>query len=249
MPGMRFMEMKNIFNLLLILVQILLFTGCKNAVTKTPTVITSQKVIKADTVVVREAHEIKFDTILHLSQPFTLNGISLYWEKHIIMADGSLSDIYIILKNYKTKQSLLEAPLDYEDTVDNSDANYDKFNKQSFEDYNFDGFKDASFYLRGSMAMTSTNAIYLFNEKTKSFDLSEELSATEVDVDKKNRIVTASNFNLHSETTKKHHFDKFGKIKYTEVITIHTDSVEYKTYEKIVKGKVVESKVDSIVTE
>lgn len=241
--------MKNIFKLL-VLFQIVLFISCKNAVTKTATPTVPQKAINTDTVAHQEPHEIKWDTITHLSKPFMLNDISLYWEKNYIMADESLYEIYVRLRNYKTKQLLVEIPLDFEDHIDNSDDFYNKLKEQSFEDYNFDGFDDVSIYLRGSMAMTSSTAIYLFNPNTKLFDVSEELSATGVDVDKKNRILIATNFDLNSETTKKHHFDKFGKVKYTEVITIHnTESFEYKTYEKIVNGKVVESKVDSTATE
>jgi hypothetical protein len=239
--------MKNILNLSLILVQIVFFMSCKNSVTKNLSTI---KNVVIDTVATGDPIEIKFDTITHLNKPFMLNGISLYWEKNYVMANESLYEIYVRLRNYKTKQLLVEIPLYFEDHIDNSDDFYNKLKEESFEDYNFDGLYDVSVYGRGSMAMTSVTAIYLFNPKTKTFDDSEELSATEIGVDKKNRILIARNFDLQSETTKKHHFDKFGKIKYTEVFAMqNTESFEYKTYEKIVNGKVVESKVDSTATE
>ena len=242
--------MKNTLKISLVLLQIVLFSGCKNTVSKSVAPTPSQKELNSDTIAHQETHEIKFDTITHLSKPFILNDISFYWEKNYVMKDESISEIYVRLKNYKTKQLLIEVPLDFEDHIDNSDSFYNKLKEQSFEDYNFDGFDHISVYFRGSTAMTSASAIYLFNPKIKAFEVSEELSATGVDVDKKNRILIATNYALDSETTNKYHFDKSGKIKYTEIITMHhNDSLQYKTYEKIVNGKVVESKVDSTATD
>lgn len=242
--------MKNILNISLVLVQILLFTSCKNTVDKTATPTLPQKAINIDTVALGTDHEIKWDTIKHLSKSFEVNKILLYWEKNYVMADGGISEIYARLRNYKTEQLLIEVPLGFEDHVDNSDDFYNKLKEQSFEDYNFDGFDDISVSLRGSTALTSMTAIYLFNPKTKSFNnYSEKLSATDVEVDKKSMTVTATNYDRHSEIAKKYHFDKLGKIKYTEIFSHYNDSIEYKTYEKIVHGKVVESKVDSTATE
>jgi len=233
----------------IIVLMIVMVVSCKNPVSKPPTT-TMQKAITTDTVAHTASREIKWDTIKHQSNPFKANSIFLYWEKNYVMANGGISEIFVRLKNYKTKQFLLEAPLDFEDHIDNSDAFYAKLKEQSFEDYNFDGFEDVAVSLRGSMAMTSMTAIYLFNPKTKSFDnYSEELSATNVEVDKKSRTVTATNYDIHSEIAKKYHFDTFGKIKYIEVFSHDNDSTEYKTFEKIVKGKVVKRKVDSTTTE
>jgi len=222
--------------------------GCKKEGIKPPTA-PVQKVITMDTVSHQAPREIKYDTIKHLSKPFEVNRILVYWEKNYVMANQGLSETFARLLNYKNKKRLIEVALDFEDHIDNSDAFYAKLKEESFADYNFDGFEDVSDYSRGSTAMTSVTGIYLFNPKTKTFEYSEELSATGVEVDKKGKMLTATNYNLHSETAKKHHFDKLGKIKYTEVITKHYDSIEYTTYEKIVKGKVVESKVDTVATE
>jgi hypothetical protein len=233
--------MKNTLKLSLVLVQIILFISCKNAVTKTATPTAPQKVINTDTVAHQESHEIKWDTVKHQSNPFEINGVFLYWEKNFVMADERISELYLKLKYLKTKQLLFEIPLDLEDHTDNSDDFYNKMKKESFDDYNFDGFMDASYYLTGSK--TSSTAIYLFNPNTKSFEYSEELSATFIDLDKKNRILVAEYIDVYSdfETTKKHHFDKNGKIKYTEVIK---EYIDYKIYEKIMNGEVV--KRDSI---
>ena len=242
---MKVMDYKNMKNLSYIIITLLL-ASCKNVVNNNVIPKTPQKIINTDTAAVETPHEYKYDTISYLSKPFELNGMSLYWEKRVITVDGRRSDEYSNLKNYKTKQLLIEGTSDFEDKEDHSDEYYSKLNKNHFEDYNFDGFIDASFFSRGSMAITSSTGIYLFNPKTNSFDYSEELSATDITVDEKAKTVTSTNYNLHSEIAKKYHFDKFGKIKYTEIFKTEFDSTEYRTYEKIVKGKVVESKVDTI---
>lgn len=246
--------MKNIFKLLA-LVLIVLFINCKNAVTKPVPTTSPKKVISTDTVAVGTNHEIKWDTVKHLSKPFEVNKILLYWEKSYVMADGGISEIYTRLKNYKTKQLLIEVPLDFEDHIDNSDNFYNKLKEQSFEDYNFDGFDDIYVYLRGSMAMTSMSTIYIFNSKTKTFSYSEELSDTSIDsIDTVGKKLTTSSFGRDFQVTKTHYFNKFGNVKYTKVIeeySKYVDSIEfpvqYKIYQKIVNGKVVETKRDSII--
>lgn len=232
----------------IIVLVMLMAISCKKTGTKPP-IAPVQKVMAVDTLSHQAPREIKYDTIKHLSKPFEENKILMYWEKNYVMANDALSETFVRLLNYKTKKLLIEATLDFEDHIDNSDAFYAKLKEQSFEDFNFDGFVDVSAYSRGSTAMTSVTGIYLFNPKTKTFDFSEELSATGVEVDKKARMLTATNYDLNSETATKHHFDKLGRIKYTEVIVKNFDSLAYTTYEKIVKGKVVERKVDSVASE
>jgi hypothetical protein len=241
--------MKNILNLSLILVQIVFFMSCKNSVTKNLSTI---KNVVIDTVVTGDPSEIKCDTIIKVSKPFELNGILCYWENHIVCVEENINQIDINLKNNKTKQTLLQVSLDVEDSVDyKSDIYFNKLNNDHFQDLNFDGFKDFYYFSKGSMLMTSLTNIYLFNNDAKSFEYSEYLTAISVDeIDEKARKLITTSFDRDYETTKTHYFDKSGKIKYTEVITIYnTDSFEYKTYEKIVQGKVIESKVDSTATE
>ena len=225
---------------------ILFLVSCKNKVAKIAIPIPNEKVINIDTAAHYEAHEIKRDTIKHQSSPFEMNGVFLYWEKNYVITDERISDLYVRLRYYKTNHILFEIPLDSENKIVDSNDFYYKLTKENFDDYNFDGFIDASYYLIGSKG--SSTAIYLFNPNTKSFDYSEELSASFIDLDKKNRILVAEYIDVYSdfETTKKHHFDKSGKIKYTEVVKEYLD---HKIYEKIVNEKVVESKVDSTSTE
>ena len=107
---------------------------------------------------------------------------------------------------------------------------------------NFDGFKDFLIRSYGSMAMFELTNIYLFDNKTKSFVYSD-LSDNGIETDSINRKLTTSSFDRDFEKTKIHYFDKFGKAKYTQVITKYLDStyeVKYRTIEKIVNGKVVE---------
>ena len=85
-------------------------------------------------------------------------------------------------EKHSKAEVLLNHTLLSEDIVLCSAKHYNKMKKESFDDYNFDGFMDASYYLTGSK--TSSTAIYLFNPNTKSFEYSEELSATFIDLDK-----------------------------------------------------------------
>ena len=101
----------------------------------------------------------------------------------------------------------------------------------------------------GSMVMFELTNIYLFDNKTKQFEYSD-LSDNGIETDSVNRKLITRSFDRNFEKTKTHYLDKFGKVKYTEVLTIEymdTIPVEYRTYEKIVKGKVVETKKDSII--
>ena len=245
----------NLMKIVFYIFTILFLVSCKNKVAKIATPIQNEKVITTDTVAVGTDHEIKWDTVKHISKPFEANKILLYWEKNYVIADGGISEIYATLRNYNTKKLLIEVPLDFEDHIDNSDDFYNKLKEQSFQDYNFDGFDDISVYLRGSMAMTSMNAIYIFNSKTKTFSYSEELSDTSIDsIDTVGKKLTTSSEGRDFLLTKTHYFNTNGTIKYTEVIQEYSKyvdsvyfSVQYKLYEKIVNGKVVETKKDSII--
>lgn len=226
---------------------ILLLAGCKNPTKNAQT----KKAVIIDTIATGEPREIKYDTIVKISEPFQLNGIFCYWENHIVCGEEHIEKTIVNLKNYKTKQIVLETTLDIGDSVDyKSDEYFNSLNNEYFKDLNFDGFKDFYYYSKGSMAMTSLTNIYLFNSKEKLFEYSEYLSAIRIEeVDKKKRILITSSFDRDFEVNTTHHFDKSGKVKYTEVLTTHYDLFEYKTYEKIVNGKVVEKKVDSTATE
>lgn len=202
---------------------------------------TDTKALIKNTASTLKIPEIKYDTIVKVSKPFELNGILCYWENYIVYQKENVSDININLKNYKNKQILLNTPVDVVDSIDyKSDEYFHKLNNDYFEDLNFDGFKDFYYYSKGSMAMTSLTNIYLFNNKTKLFEDSEYLNAISVDkIDKVNKRLITTSFDSDSEETKTHYFDKFGKLKYTEVVTEYFNPYDYKIYEKIINGEVV----------
>lgn len=244
--------MKNILNLSLILVQIVLFMSCKNSLT---TNLSTIKNVVIDTVATGEPSEIKFDTIIKVSKPFELNGILCYWENHIVCVEENINQIDINLKNNKTKQTLLQVSLDVEDSVDyKSDIYFNKLNNDYFQDLNFDSFKDFYYFSKGSMLMTSSTNVYLFNNDAKSFEYSEYLTAISIDeIDKENKRLITTRFDMDSDETKTHYFDNLGKLKYTEVVAeyskyLDTIPFKYKKYKKIVNGEVVETKTDSIIS-
>ncbi len=228
--------MKNILYLLIVFC----LASCQNNIKNSH----PQKAIFLDTVAVREPHQIKYDSIVKISKPFELNSVWFYWENYIING----SEVKINLKNYKSKKTLISESFYVDELLVDitSDEYFDVINAEFFEDLNFDGYKDFYFYYKGSMAMTSSTGIFLFNNESKTFEISEYLSANSIEeVDSNARKLVTSNYEMDYEIINTHYFDKFGKIKYSEVITNHSNPTEYKVYEKIVNGKIVERKVDS----
>ena len=219
--------MKTVFQILIIL----LLVSCKNSLKNKE----SKKLVITDTVANREISVHKYGTIIKKSKPFIINGIECYWEQTDTLAEESAMDL-IKLKDFKTNRILvnhIDCCLKY---------GFDFYSKDNFLDVNFDGFKDFLIRSYGSMAMFELTNIYLFDNKTKSFVYSD-LSDNGIETDSINRKLTTSSFDRDFEKTKIHYFDKFGKAKYTQVITKYLDStyeVKYRTIEKIVNGKVVE---------
>lgn len=235
----------------------MLLVCCKNSTkkitfTKTSTKDTISTTITKAYIKAKELPEIKNDSIKKVSKPFELNNILCYWENYIL--DDEI--IHLNLKDYKTKQKLLSTSMTFADfdavgiKIElTSDDLFYELNNKFFEDLNFDGLKDFSFYGKGSTAMTSLTNIYLFNNGTKSFEDSEYLNATSIDqIDRKNRILITTNFESDFEETKRHYFDKLGKLKYTEIITTSdsivndTSTIYKKIYQKLINGKVVKTK-------
>jgi hypothetical protein len=244
--------MKSIFNILAIL---LLFTSCKNAVTKTAEPSPTPKAINIDTVAHQEPHEIKRDTIKNVSKPFMLNNLMCYWEHFFVIYNYGGLEITMKLYDNKTKKILLEYEYQpkYEEDYDYKSATYfDSINKRHFDDFNFDGFKDFTLYEYGSMPMTSTTVIMLFNNETKTFEPSE-LSAPVIDeIDSFNKILTTHEWNMENVYYKKYHFYKNGKIKFKEEITERdyypndTTQKLIRISKKIINNKEVETKIDTI---
>jgi len=229
--------MKNIFYLFIIL----LLISCKNSIKSDE----PKKLVITDTVVTREISAHKYG-IIKKSNPFKINGIECFWELTDTLDDKISMDL-IKLKNYKTNRILvnhIECCLKY---------GFDFYSTDNFLDVNFDGFKDFLIRSYGSMAMFEITNIYIFDPTTKRF-IQSDLGDNIITTDSINRKLITGSFDRtylgSSEQTKTHYFDKYGKLKYTEVFKVKyldTIPVEHRTYEKIVNGKVVETKRDSVI--
>jgi hypothetical protein len=203
-----------------------------------------KKIVIKDTVSTLEIPSHKYGLILK-SKPFKINGIECYWEKTDTLVDEGVSNLIKLIEK-RTKRILInhqECCLKY---------GFDFGSPNNFLDVNFDGYKDFLIRSYGSIAMFENTNIYLFNNKTKQFVYSD-LSDNLIETDSINRKLITRSFDRSSEgnfnKTKTHYFDAFGKAKYTEVFTIQdfdTIPVEYRTYEKIVNGKLVKTKKDTV---
>lgn len=229
--------MKKIFCIFIILV----LSSCKNSTN----IGVPKKIEITDTTAIGKISILKYG-IIKKSNPFKINGLECYWEHTDTLTDDGSMDL-IKLKDYKTNRTLvnhIDCCLKY---------GFDFYSKDNFLDVNFDGYKDFTIRTYGSMAMFELTQIYLFDFKTKRF-IESDLGDNSITTDSVKRKLITSSFDRTyiggSEKTKTHYFDKYGKLKYTEVLNIEyldTIPVEYRTYEKIVNGKVVETKKDSVI--
>lgn len=234
---------------------ILVFASCK----KLPKNNVPVGTIATDTISHTEIPLKKSDTLTKISEPFQLNNMLCYWKHSFIIYDDYGFDITMELKSADTRSTLFEyeyAPKYTEDYDYKSNSYFDTINKRHFRDVNFDGFKDFVIRSFGSMPMTSQDNIYLFNRNNKTFEYSEDLSDNTIEeVDNIKKILTTSSFTRESTSQRKHHFDKAGKLLFSEETfegeleisdTILSNVVRYK---KIINGKVVEIKTDTIRAE
>jgi len=223
----------------------LLVASCKNAVQNNSLM---EKVVAADTLTTEEPLEYKTDTLSKISNPFLLNKLLCYWEHFFVIYNYGGLEITMKLYDYKTKKLLLEYEYHpkYEENYDYKSATYfDSINKYHFDDFNFDGFKDFTLYEYGSMPMTSTTVIILFNNKTKTFEHSE-LSAPVIDeIDSINRILTTHEWNMDNVYYTKYHFNKKGKINFIENFHYPNDTAVVH-YKKIINEKIVEQRTDTL---
>lgn len=197
---------------------------------------------------------IKLDSVNKVSKPFLLNDILCYWDNYIL----NNGEIKIQLKNFQTKEVLIaemiytaDSEIDY-----TQDTYFQKLAEDSFDDFNFDGYQDFYIHYRGSMAMTSSIGIFIYNATTKAFEDSDELSANSIDsIDRQARKLITSDFGRDFAVLKTHYFGRYGKLLYSEITTKssrYIDTVgfpvEFTRYEKVINGKVVESKRDSVIS-
>lgn len=231
--------MKNILNLSVVLVQIVLFTSCKNSTMEN---LSPKKSIMTHAVSTTEFHKIKNDTLTKIGEPFIINGIKCIWKQ----IDSPEDETTLELKDYQTQRILLNYSDYFRVKNDFNSANY--FNEH-FQDINFDGFKDFLITSYGSNETTNLVHIYVFNDNTKTFEFSEDLSDNHIEtIDSVNRKLVTSSSSIDNEITRNHYFDKNGKLKYLETIT-KLDSIVNDTinicrniYNKSINGKVVKTK-------
>lgn len=192
----------------------------------------------------------KSDTLVKMSKPFILNGINCFWEFYLTVYEGQKGGNGINrLKNHNTNKVLLinEDYFDLE-LFNSIDKNNFDFNGE-FKDANFDGLKDFIVYSgTGSGSGGAMFKVYLFNKKKGVFEFSEELSGGEFEINEAEKTVSTNwKMGVGWNSTQVHHFDKNGRIKFTEITTreiIDNDSLQT-TYKKIVDGKTIKTEIDT----
>jgi len=241
---------------LLCILSILLSFNCRN-INKTGEI---KKDSVANFVATIKSNAYEIDTLKKVSKPFKLNNMVCYWEHFFEFQKNDsgttqIEQIKMTLRNFETKKALStfdinpihSAYYDYK-----SSTYFETFNKGHFIDLNFDGFKDFTIYYEGSTPMSATTNIYLFNNKTKTFEDSELSDTSIEEVDPVNKILTTFSWDLEARYIKKHHFGKNGKIKFSAHITEENYSSNdttlkvIRTYQKMINGKEVEIKVDTV---
>lgn len=195
----------------------------------------------------------KEDTLVKISEPFLINGIKCFWEFELIVYEGVTGGVGINrLKNHNTNKVLLlnEDYFDL-DLFNSIDKNNFDFNG-GFKDANFDGLKDFIVYSRtGSGSGGSAFNVYLFDKKKNIFELSDELSGGELEINETDKTVsTYWKMGVGWNSSRVHHFDKNGKIKFTEITTReiisgNSTSLLQTTYEKVVNGKTLKTEIDT----
>jgi len=233
---------------IIIFISILFFANCSTIKKDMP----AEKI--ADVISIKTDEAERDSSVILISESFELNGMLCHWEHTLVYSVGFVNNIIMNLKNSTTNEVLLEYDDWFKFEKDYFSENYfPEINKEHFEDLNFDGFKD--FYIKnyGSMAMNDMTHIYIFNNETKRFECSEELSDNSIgELDSINKILHTGNFGWMwsgdgYSSTKIHHFDEFGKLKFTEILTEginmrDTIAIEYETYKKLINDEVVEER-------
>ena len=201
----------------------------------------------------------KIDTLTLKSEPFLLNGKLRYWHHFLTVYGDAEYNIFMQLKDKNSEVVLLEyefSPKYYEDYDYKSADYFIKINKNRFRDLNFDGFLDFYIYSHGSMPMTSSTNIYIFNPANQLFENSETLTDNSIEeVDSLRRILTTTSFNMETSYQKKHFFDQKGNLLFSEfrsetdieVADTFIKKVVY--YEKLVNGEVKISKIDTLLAD
>lgn len=239
---------------LLYVIIIIFFTNCND---RKETILKSEIITSAKrkTFVVKkiETNNLIKDTLTKRSENFKINAINCYWEFYLIANKGEKEGNSIVnLKNSSTNKILLSNS-DYGDLELYNSINKNDFDfNGEFKDANFDGLKDFVVYSRqDSGSGGAFYNVYLFNKSTKTFLLSKELSGGEFEINAKDKTVsTYWKMGVGFNSSKVHHFDKNGKIRFIETITrevingVQNDLLKT-TYKKVINGKIIETKIDT----
>ncbi|TXI66675.1 MAG: hypothetical protein E6Q45_08820 [Flavobacterium sp.] len=188
------------------------------------------------------------DTIFKTSKPFKINNINAFW-KYYITPD---KEITMELRQYKTNKILLVhsdiSQFEY-NFLKNKNYTDEKY-LENFRDVNFDDNTDFVIYSnKDSGSGGSFFVIYLFDNKKKAFEHSEELSGGEAETNIANRTLTTYwKSGVSINTRKIYHFGKNGEVEFTErFYNEHLEeNIWKKEYEKTIKGKVVEQRTDTL---
>lgn len=239
-----------------------LFVSCQNSqkkqnseenYTDKENIITDMLVQKASEHKKTEINWDKSDTLFKISEPFLINEIKCFWEFELIVYEGTTGGSGINrLKNYNTNKVLLlnEDYFDL-DLFNSIDTNNFDFNGE-FKDANFDGLKDFIVYSKtGSGSGGSAFNVYLFDKAKNIFERSDELSGGEFEINETDKTVsTYWKMGVGWNSSQVHHFDKNGKIKFTEITTreiVDGDSTSLlqTTYKKVANGKTIKTEIDT----
>ncbi|HZF99703.1 MAG TPA: hypothetical protein VEY71_01810, partial [Chitinophagales bacterium] len=200
---------------------------------------------------------------LRYGTPFRMNNVPCYW-KHSV--ERLLDDSGKTVGAAQVRKTLLDAQTQdvLLDHIDLS-ANETVFGRENltalsdigsndFVDVNFDGYKDYTTYsFVNSGSGGAFTESFIFDPKTKTFRYDEALSGGNMNVDSTSRSVSFTwkmGFGIYVGNTI--YFDNKGNVRYTENTSreiIPGDTIDrvVNGYEKFIKGKRVEFRVDTAV--
>jgi hypothetical protein len=141
------------------------------------------------------------DTLTKTSTPFFINEIQCYWKLTVYLdhktqgGSGSLNLISlenddVLLTDGLDEYYELHAPY-Y--THSFNGISFEQLNEDSITDLDFDGNQDLMLFSRtGSGSGGDFYKVYLFNEMKPSFELSEEFSGGNINVNKASKSLASS---------------------------------------------------------
>ena len=196
-----------------------------------------------------EINHPKQDTLIKISDPFSINGITCYWElKGIGHDDFYLVNASLELKNYKNKKTILYN----EDVYDRTFFDCDFILTFDPRDANFDGFEDFVLETRtGSGSGGSGYRIYFFDDKTSTF-IHPPLEIGNIEINNSDKTISGSwKMGAGHFIHRTHYFDGNGKMKFTEIFTNEIISVDTltllkRTFQKIINEEIMETKIDTV---